>query len=335
LRPLPHLPASPFTGVDGRLRRGGDTQQQYATLPAGSDPSLSSAAPSWARVVRDGASATSQPPLSLREDFFRLYELCVANGFSAHVAIRSAAGTQEITLSCQLRAPATILTAQAAQRRRHRYPTVGDVTKQLAAATPAHAVPPVSKPSLPLPLRPEHSPPEHPPPASSLTRHSSIPSPPPAKRTRKAVKRRCEAELLRGGEGLDTLLLSPPHGSPPQTVSWPQQRSPSTVLPPRTPPSESPPGPSSPVRATPEPPSPTTAPSSSLPRRQLLPLRNPRLRMPRLGQLRLRPPNLTPPCRRPPRTRTRSRCSPQRHPLMPPQACLLLPSQNIYLLVPS
>jgi hypothetical protein len=48
---LPYLPDSPFTGVDDRLRRGRDRQQQYTTLPAGSDPSLSSAAPSWARVV--------------------------------------------------------------------------------------------------------------------------------------------------------------------------------------------------------------------------------------------------------------------------------------------
>jgi hypothetical protein len=81
----PYLPASPFTGVDGRLRKGGD-RQQCTTLPAGSDPSLSSAAPSWARVVRDGESATSQPPqssFSPREDFFRLYELCIANVFTA------------------------------------------------------------------------------------------------------------------------------------------------------------------------------------------------------------------------------------------------------------
>jgi hypothetical protein len=262
LRPLPHLPASSFTGVDGRLRRGGDKQQQYTTLPAGSDPSLSSTAPSWARVVRDGASATSQPPLpqaalSPREDFFRLYELCVANGFSARVAIRSAAGTQEITLSCRLRAPATILIAQVAPRRRRRRhrrrrnPTVGDVAKQLSVATPAHAAPPVSEPSPPEPSWPEHSPPEHPPPESSLPRHSPIPSPLPAKRTRKAVKRRCKAELLRGGGEWDTLLLSPPRGSPPQTVPSPQQQSPITLPPPRTPPSLSPPGPSSPIRATP------------------------------------------------------------------------------------
>ncbi len=97
---------------------------------------------------------------------------------------------------------------------------------------------------------PEHSPPEHPPPEVSLPRYSPIPSPPPAKRTRKAVKRRCEAELLRGGGEWDTLLLSPPHGSP---------LSPTTLPPPRTPPSLLSPGPSSPIRVTPEPPSPTTA----------------------------------------------------------------------------
>jgi hypothetical protein len=61
LRPLPQLPASPFTGVDGRLRRGGDSQLQYTTLPAGSDPSLSNAAPSWASIVETGRA----PPVSL------------------------------------------------------------------------------------------------------------------------------------------------------------------------------------------------------------------------------------------------------------------------------
>jgi hypothetical protein len=198
-----------------------------------------------------------------------LYELCVANGFSSCVAICSAAGTQEITLSCRLRAPATILTAQVARRRRRRRNmTVGDVAKQLTAATPAPAAPLVSEPSPPEPSRPEHSPPEHPPPEVSLPRYSPIPSPLPAKRTRKAVKRRCEAELLRGGGEWDTLLLSPPHGSPLPTVLSPLQ-SPTTLPPPRTPPSLSSPGPSSPIRAMPEPPSPTAstlpAPASTLP----------------------------------------------------------------------
>jgi hypothetical protein len=92
-----------------------------------------------------------------------------------------------------------------------------------------------------------------------FTQPHAIPSPPPAKRTRKAVKRRCEAELLRGGGEWGTLLLSPPHGSPLQSVLPPQPQSPITLPPPQTPPSLLPPGPSSPIRATPEPPSPTTA----------------------------------------------------------------------------
>ncbi len=132
------------------MRRGGD-RQQFTTLPAVSDPSLSSAAPSWARVVRDGASVTSQPPhpqstLSPKEDFLRLYGLCVANGFTARVAIHSAAGNQEITLSCRLRVPSTSMTAQVARRRRQRRrrrqnTNMGDVANHLTAATPALIAP--------------------------------------------------------------------------------------------------------------------------------------------------------------------------------------------------
>jgi hypothetical protein len=74
LRPLPHLPASPFTGVDGRSRRGGDTQQQYATLPAGSDPSLSSAAPSWPELFETGRA----PPVSTRFRRERISFACMS-----------------------------------------------------------------------------------------------------------------------------------------------------------------------------------------------------------------------------------------------------------------
>ncbi len=266
-RPLPYLCASPFTGVDGGLRRGGD-RLQFTTLPAGSDPSLFSAAPSWARVVRDRTSITSQPPhpqstLSPKEDFLRLYKLCVANGFTARVAIRSAAGNQEITLSCRLRAPSTSMTAQVSRwrrwRRQRRWNTnVGDVANHLAVATPAPIAPSVSEPSPPKPSGPEHLPLVHPPPEPSLPRYSPIPSPPPAKRMRKAVKRRCKAELLRG-EG-DTLLLFPLHGSPLPSALSVQQQLVSSPLP-DTPPISLPPGPSSPIRTTPEPLSPTTAPA--------------------------------------------------------------------------
>ncbi len=102
-------PLPPFTGVDGRLSRGG-SQQQHTTLPADPNPSLSSTVPSWASVVRDGVSASSlllQAVLTPREDFFCLYELCIANGLTAYVAIISTAGTQEKKLSCHLQAPST------------------------------------------------------------------------------------------------------------------------------------------------------------------------------------------------------------------------------------
>jgi hypothetical protein len=100
-------PASPFIGVDGRLNREGGTQQQPTSLPA--DPSLSSAASSWASLVRDRMSASSSPT-SLREDFFHLYERYVTSGLRARVAIRKAAGLQEILLSYRLQ-PSLIVIA--------------------------------------------------------------------------------------------------------------------------------------------------------------------------------------------------------------------------------
>jgi hypothetical protein len=96
----------PRLRLDGRLCRGG-SRQQHTTLPAP------------AGRPQPLALQLPQPVLSPREDIFRLFELCVANGFTGRVAIRSAAGTQEITLSCHLRAPSTITTAPVARCRRH------------------------------------------------------------------------------------------------------------------------------------------------------------------------------------------------------------------------
>jgi hypothetical protein len=99
VHPSPLLLASPFTGVDGRLCREGGTQLQSVPLPA--DPTLSTPSPSWTSVVRDGTSSGS-PPASQREEFFCLYECCVASGLRAHVKIRNGTGFQEIPLSCCL-----------------------------------------------------------------------------------------------------------------------------------------------------------------------------------------------------------------------------------------
>jgi hypothetical protein len=84
--------------------------------------------------------------------------------------------------------------------------TMCNVTKQVVAAPPAPTAPLVPEHSPPELLGPKLSPPNHPMPESLLPRYSPIPSLPPAKRTRRAVKRQCEAELLRSEEGEDTLL---------------------------------------------------------------------------------------------------------------------------------
>jgi hypothetical protein len=88
---------------------------------------------------------------------------------------------------------------------------------------------------------PEHSPHDQPTPESLLPRYSPIPSLPPAKQTRKAMKRRCEAELLRNKGEEDTLLLSPLHDSPPLPALSPLSM-PITFSILRTPPLLSPPG---------------------------------------------------------------------------------------------
>ncbi len=122
VHPSPLLLASPFTGVDGRLCREGGIQQQSFPLPA--NPTLSTAAPSWASVVRDGTSSGSLPALQ-REEFFRLYERCVASGLRARVEIRNGSGFQEVTLSCCLQTSSNANVAPRARRRRHRQRRAG------------------------------------------------------------------------------------------------------------------------------------------------------------------------------------------------------------------
>jgi hypothetical protein len=193
----PFLPASRFTGVDGRLRKGGD-RQQYTTLPAGSNPLLSSAAPSWARVVRDGVSATSQPPqaaLSPREEFFSLHELCITTGFTARVTIHSAAGTQESSLSCRVRAPPSSTCPMPPPLEydcvRCDEPRSGGCARS-DCATGLRAL-----------AGPEHSPPDL----------------PPAKQTRKVVKRRGRTVKERGGGGYSPSLSSPRLASPAGSIT--------------------------------------------------------------------------------------------------------------------
>jgi hypothetical protein len=145
-----------------------------------SAPSWASVAPSWASVVRDG-TCSGNPPAQ-RDDFFRLYERCVASGLRARVEIRNCSGFQEITLSCRLQATPHAIGAPRARRRRRR-------RRRRGSEYPLPEHPPASPPTLtrlksptalnkqavcekPLPvsLGPEHSP--------DL---SSNPSPPPAK----------------------------------------------------------------------------------------------------------------------------------------------------------
>jgi hypothetical protein len=119
--PTPRLSASPSLGVDGSpwlLREGGS---QSIPLPA--DPMLSTVAPSWASAVRDGTCSGNPPAASQKDDFFRLYERCVASGLRARVEIRNCSGFQEMTLSCRLQAtPHAIGAPRARHCRGSEYP---------------------------------------------------------------------------------------------------------------------------------------------------------------------------------------------------------------------
>jgi hypothetical protein len=80
---------------------------------------ISTAAPSWTSAVRNGMSSGS-PPTSQREEFFRLYERCIASGLHACLEIRNGTGFQEISLSCRLQSTPIAIVAPRARRRQHR-----------------------------------------------------------------------------------------------------------------------------------------------------------------------------------------------------------------------
>ncbi len=177
----PRLPASPSSvGVSGRAVRTAETR-----LPAsytGSRP-IHTPAPSWASIVRDGARA-NHTAVS-RHDFLTLYERCIDAGLRTRLILRHQAGSNEISISCRLNAPpADVYTPPNVRRRRRR-------RKRAPAAA-------VSNPSPPLDSGPSHK--TAPSPQKTAPREAPSPAEaasPPAKRTRKAARRRCELELLR------------------------------------------------------------------------------------------------------------------------------------------
>jgi hypothetical protein len=238
--PSPRQTASPSCG-DGRYRQAGTLLASHASPSEGVDGMLSCAGPPWASVVRDGAQPRSSPPISppiplstptaavTRDELLALYERCVASGLKARFAVRYVAGVQEASLTCSLSPPISATNAPTIKRRRRRH------RRRVLAATVATDTPPLadvamtSKP-LPCQMAPStaHARPLTPPAAPSAPPQAPISSletsppatPPPAKRTRRAVKRRCEVELLRG-EGWDGELVISPLSctSPPPSIS--------------------------------------------------------------------------------------------------------------------
>ncbi len=171
-------PASPSTGVAGRACR------LAGTHPLPGSRTVSDPAPAWANIVRDGVWAYTKPAIS-RQDFLALYEHCIDSGLWTRIIFRHQAGIHEISISCRLTAPPSDACAPAdvrrCRRQRKRVP---------AAAATSPAAPPVLGAPRPTATSPPASnSPEAPSPATIASLL--------AKRTRKAARRRCEAELLR------------------------------------------------------------------------------------------------------------------------------------------
>jgi hypothetical protein len=145
-------------------------------------------------------AATTATKTAPTADFLALYERCVCNGLKTRINISNNAGIQEISITCQVPAATA-----SARRRRRRHPCrrglVADTAVPLLPR--AHQTWPDPLPAEPPPLQP------------SLPETPPAPSPQRAKRMRKAAKRCCEVELLRGVKSDDDLHLSPPPHSPP------------------------------------------------------------------------------------------------------------------------
>jgi hypothetical protein len=223
----PRPPASPATGVAGRAGRLAGNH----TLP-GSHP-ITTPAPTWASIVRDGALAIHTAVS--RQDFLALFERCVDSDLRTHLILRHQAGSNKITISCRLSAPTSDASAPPGVRRRCR------LRKRAPAAAGTSLAPP-QDPGIPHPTTPSSptsTPRESPPPAETAS--------PPSKRTRKAAKHRCEAELLRERVSDEDLQLS--------TLSHCRQAPPINPNPaPAIPPPPDPPPAADEAGATPTPP---------------------------------------------------------------------------------
>ncbi len=266
----PRPPASPSTGVAGWARRLAGIHH----LPG--NRTVSNPAPSWASIVRDGARANMNPAVS-RQDFLALYERCIDSGLRTRIVFRHQDSSHEISISCRLCAPPVDAHAPANTRRRRRRRKRAPVA---AAASSSARQPVQGAPTHSMPSPPTSTLPEEPFPATIAS--------PPAKRTRKAAKRRCEVELLRESNADDDVLLSPisqarsapfspvspalttpkdsdsaPTFSPPSEPASSQPSSPTPVL--QVVPAESSAGPPTPPSAPPTTPPPLRVPAGPPP----------------------------------------------------------------------
>jgi hypothetical protein len=167
----------------------------------------------YTHCVLNGTRLNPSPPavISTTADFLPLYDRCISSGLKTHINMSNLSGVQEVTLMCHF--PSSF--ASAPRRRRRSRPRRRG--QAVSAAAPTRTSPPPIISALPS-TRPEHPSPIPPVPKPSPHKSPPTPSPPPAKWARKAVKRRCEVELLRGIGVEDDVYVPPPLLTPPQPV---------------------------------------------------------------------------------------------------------------------
>jgi hypothetical protein len=140
------------------------------------------------------ARAYTMPAVS-SQDFLALYERCIDSGLRTHIIFCHHAGIHEISISCHLSTPPLDAHTPADVRRCRRWRQ-----RASAAAAASPAGPPLHGAPHPTPPSPPTS---TPPDATSPATITSL----PAKRTRKAARRRCEAELLHESKMGEELQL--------------------------------------------------------------------------------------------------------------------------------
>jgi hypothetical protein len=189
MSPPPAPPPPPQQGSQaGRVGWRGLNNNYLAAVLS---PILDQHGPVLSEMARPPTASQPSP-----DKISSLYTSVVSTPAFGCIVFRHQAGSHEVLISCCLCAPPSDACAPADVRRRRHRRNRAPAAAATSEPPPVHGAPRPTAPSQSSP-----TPPDVPSPATIVS--------PPAKRTRKAARRRCEAELLRDSDAEDELQLSP------------------------------------------------------------------------------------------------------------------------------